>query len=195
MSLPRSTNARRGSSLLEVLVALTVLAVAITGALTGLLTASKDLRQGQLRQYKMALVDAKLQRLRLADKRRLLALALPSPATPPARLAIGTAPWGPDPTPPGADGDLSTGAYFRLRPDGELTLLTGPRPGTPCSATSLPEGTYCREVALTAGMPVDLGAHAGILPAGSSAVTYWVRVARKGEGWSEAVVHHEVMVP
>lgn len=195
MPLPCSTNPRRGFSLLEVLVALAVLAVAITGALTGLLAASKELRQGQLRQHEMALVDAKLQRLRLSDKKRLLALALPSPATPPDRLAIGTPPWAPDPTPAGADGDLSTGAYFRIRPDGELTLLTGLPPGTPCNAASLPEGSYCREVALTAGMPADLGAHAGILPAGSSAVTYWVRVARKGEGRAQAVVHHEVIVP
>lgn len=192
----RSSNAmkaQRGSSLLEVIVALAILALAASGALSGLLTANKDLRQGQLRQYKMALVDATMQRMLLADKTQLQARAVALPATPPAQLAIGAAPWGPDTTSV-VPGDLSTGAYFWVRPDGEITQITGIPAGTKCNAAALPEGSYCREVLLTTGMPVALGTHSAVLPTTALPLTYWVRVARKGEVPITAVVHRKVIV-
>ena len=184
---------RRGSSLIEVIVALAVLALAASGALTGLLAANNDLRQGQLRQYKMALVDATMQRMLLSNKTQLRAAAVPLPAPPPVQLAIGANPWQPDTTAAIAD-DVSTGAYFRVLPNGEITHVTGIPPGTPCNSALLPEGSYCREVLLTTGMPVDLGTHAGIMPAAALPVTYWVRVARRGELPAIAVVQRMVMV-
>lgn len=193
MRSSHATKAQRGSSLIEVFVALAILALAASGALSGLVAANNDLRQGQLRQYKMALVDATMQRMLLSDKTQLRASAVPLPATPPIQLGIGANPWAPDATPAIA-GDLSTGAYFRVLPNGTISHITSVPPGTPCNSATLPEGSYCREVLRTIGMPVALGAHAGIMPAAALPVTYWVRIARRGEGPLLAVVHRKVIV-
>ena len=49
-------------------------------------------------------------------------LAIATPATPPPQQAIGTGNWVKDPTPSVA-GDLSTGAFFRVLPNGDITQL------------------------------------------------------------------------
>ena len=193
MSSRRKQHTQRGFSMLETVIAFAILAVASAGALNGLLAANSDLRKGQLRQYEMALVDATLQRMMLSDKSSSVSSAVPPPATSPPLLPIGAAPWAPDPTSP-SPGDLSRGAYFRVLPDGEITPDTTIPAGTPCNAATLPDGIYCREMVLTSGMPAALGAHAGIMPAQSLPLTFWVRVFRKGENPVNAVVHRMVLV-
>src|SRR6266849_11038400 len=60
-----------GFTMIEALVAMTVLAVGLLGNFMALVQASNLSREGQLRQYKTMLVDTKMQRLLLADKSRL----------------------------------------------------------------------------------------------------------------------------
>ncbi len=184
----------RGSSLLEVLIAMVVLALAATGAVVGLLAASQDVRDGQLFQVKRLLVEARTQRLWLASKAPLLVQAVERPATPPTELEPGTEPWAADPT-PAVPGDPGSGAYFRLSPTGEVESLTGITTGTACNAPELPEGSYCREVLVMRGLPREAtGGAANVLPAGSQPVTVWTRVVRKGDSAERAVVHNEVFV-
>lgn len=184
----------RGSSLLEVLIAMVVLALAAAGAVMGLLAASRDVRDGQLFQVKRLLLEARTQRLWLASKAPLLLLAVERPATLPTELEPGTAPWAADPTPPVA-GDPGSGAYFQLSPTGEVEPLTGITAGTACNDPALPDGSYCREVLVTRGLPLEVtGGAANVLPAGSQPVTVWTRVVRKGDTAERAVAHNEVFV-
>ncbi|MCP3163006.1 type IV pilus modification PilV family protein [Myxococcus qinghaiensis] len=185
---------RRGSSLIEVLIAMVVLALAATGAVGGMVFASRDVHDGQLLQVKRLLLEASTQRLWLAAKGPLLAQAVPRPTQPPTTLAPGAAPWRSDPTVP-VPGDPSSGAYFKLSATGQVEPLAGIPTGTACNDAALPEGTYCREVLVTTGLPLEVPASAtALLPAGSRPVTVWTRVVRKGDTADRAQFHNEVFV-
>lgn len=193
---PTSTGRRgaRGSSILEVLIAMVVLAMAAAGAVAGMLSASRNVRDGQLYQGKRLLAEARTQRLWLADKSALIRDAVPYPASKPEDIPVGTTPWKVDTTAAVA-GDPGSGAYFELDSTGTLKPATGIAAGTACNATAVPRGTYCREVLVTRGLKGGvMPASNSALPPGSSAITVWTRVWRKGEDPSSAVVHSEVFV-
>jgi prepilin-type N-terminal cleavage/methylation domain-containing protein len=68
----RSVRAKIGGfTMIEAMVAMTILAVGLLGNFMALVQASNLSREGQLRQYKTMLVDTKMQRLLLADKSQL----------------------------------------------------------------------------------------------------------------------------
>lgn len=196
MSTPPSLPRRRarGAGILEVLIAMAVLAVAAAGAVGGLLSASRHVREGQFFQEKRMLAEARTQRLRLMNKTDLVLKAEPYPAVPPPEIPVGTAPWQVDATVAVAN-DPGSGAYFETTATGEVKAATGIAPGTACNADPIPKGTFCREVLVTRGMRsgVQPGTNS-VLPPGSSAVTVWTRVWRKGDDASSAVVHSEVFV-
>ena len=185
----------RGVTLIETMVALLILAIASVGAFTTLLSAKGELREGQLRQYKMTLIDTKVQRLWLTSK-----TLLPLPALlPPSTLGLASAPlnssgWSVDGTTP-LPGDLGTGSYFKIISDGTITPLNGATvpavaAGTPCNSAALPVGVYCREVLITQGMLPN-----GALPPGATKVwVYWVRVVRSGEIVDKAALDQVVLV-
>lgn len=184
-----------GMSLIEILIAMAILAAAAGGALAGLVSASQDLREGHVRNTKTMLLDAKLQRLKLSDKAQLAMEALPwdesSPR--PDQLPLGSPPWSADVDPPPSPDpfDVSTGAYFQLAANGEISRVTCA--GCPCNL--VPTGVYCREVALVRGLPVaPTGPARGIVPAASQPYTYWLRISRGGEPLSKAIVHREVII-
>lgn len=183
----------RGFTLMEVLIALVVMLLGASGALLALLTASHDLREGQLRLYKTVLVDASLERARLQDKAGLVASAVSAATLPSDATAISASPWGLDPT-TRVDGDLSTGAYFSVLPNGTIAQLSASStPAVPASTacSAVPVGVYCREVVTTRGAPV---ASPGAIATGASVATIWVRVSRRGEPSSLAAVGREVIV-
>ncbi|MFY1824726.1 type II secretion system protein [Myxococcus fulvus] len=184
--------ARRGASLVEVLVSMGVLALAAAGAVGGMVFASRDVHDGQLLQAKRMMLDASMQRLRLASKAKLVIDAVERPSTFPTDLAPGTAPWKADASTHVA-GDPSSGAYFKLSADGTVEPLAGIPVGTPCNAAALPDGTYCREMLVTKGLPKDPAA-AAVLPPGAQPVTVWARIVRKGDSAARAQAHSEVFV-
>ncbi|AKF84979.1 hypothetical protein MFUL124B02_07695 [Myxococcus fulvus 124B02] len=184
--------ARRGASLIEVLVSMGVLALAAAGAVGGMVFASRDVHDGQLLQAKRMLLDASMQRLRLASKARLVMDAVPRPTTFPTDLAPGTAPWKVDASKP-AEGDPASGAYFRLSATGVVEPLLDIPEGTPCNGDALPEGTYCREMLVTKGLPKDPAPNT-VLPPGAQPVTVWTRLVRKGDTAARAQAHSEVFV-
>lgn len=154
-----------GFTLLEVMIALVILLLASLGVAAGLLAASRDLRAGQLTQYRALLADARVQRVRLADKAALIA------------SASGTLAWVPDPLPAVA-GDLGTGECYYIQPNGEIRTAAGS--GVRC----------CREVAVTQGSSVGAP---GAIAAGAMMATVWVRVTCDDRPW-EQTVRSEVVV-
>lgn len=172
-----------GFTLLETMIALAILAGALVGTLAGFIDAGVHLKEAPLRNTKAILLDAKNQRLMLTNRTELAAV---------------TAAWAPDPTQatvnainmptprptPDPDIDLSIGAFFTLLPNGEITQLDVPA-GTLCSSSSVPNGAYCREMMLTAGMP-----NGSALPSNppwtalsgvANPQTLWIRIYRKGQ--------------
>ncbi|CAM4093412.1 type IV pilus modification PilV family protein [Corallococcus exiguus] len=196
-ALPSSA-ARRGSSLLEVLIATCVLALAAVGAVMGMVAATRDVKDGQVLQGRRMLLEARVQRLWLASKMELANQAIPRPALFPADVALATAPWVLDPSTP-QTGDIGTGAYFRVRPTGQVEPALDVPAGTPCTTvtpdTVLPRDVYCREVLVTQGLPRDLPPAAqAMVPAGALPFTFWTRAYRKGDSLDRAIVHSEVFV-
>lgn len=183
----------RGFTLIEVIVALTITLMVSASVLLALLAASRELREGQLRQYKSVLVDASTQRVRLSDKATLISNAVAAGTLPSTVSAISTAPWTLDPTAVVA-GDLSTGAYFSVLANGQISQL-GPATVPPVPAntacSAVPDGVYCREVVAMKGAPV---AAPGAILAGAPVATVWIRVSRKGEPASMAVSTQEVVL-
>lgn len=179
-----------GFTLLETLVALAILSVAMLGAFAGVIYASTDLRQGQIRQYKVLLLEAKSQRVTLSDKIVLLSQAQVPPTQPPDQTAVGSAPWQVDRSAIVSD-DLATGSYFTILPNGDIQQLSLGGSSVPCNDSSLPDGTYCRELLLTQGLPPGGSA---LLPAPARSFTQWIRVSRKGEPLAAAVVQRKVIV-
>ncbi len=150
----RTTARPLGFTLIETMIAMAILAIGLVGALAALLAASQSMRDGQLRQYKMTLLDATVERFQLQDKSKLVqstlftsAVTQPIPGTPPGPETFprGTAPWTLDscpatwPTgaacPAPANGspnnDPSWGAFFIVLPNGSICAFgalcwTGP---------------------------------------------------------------------
>lgn len=173
-----------GFTLLEVMVALLVLAFASVGAIVSILAASKELREGQLKAHVAGLVDARIQRARLTDKLSLYSQAVTS-ATTPDTVAVGIAPW---------IVDAAEGALFRVLPDGTITsagISDGGTSPSSCGDGAIGAGVFCREVAITQGASVaDAG---GIMMSGTLAATVWVRVSRKGEPLNKAILSRTVI--
>jgi len=201
----------RGFTLIEAMIAMAFLAVGLLGTFMGLVYAANMAREGQLRQYKMELIDAKLNRLMLTDKVALANMVgglqtIPVTLMPPS-VAIGAAPWVMDPSAPDLrtytdgtqilPGDLSVGAVFDVKPDGEIRR----NPGTfaSCVDPAIPVGSYCREVLLHNRMPLPTSApntsiQGNLDGLGSKSFTLWIRVSRKGEDPDLAVVERKVLV-
>jgi len=179
-----------GLSLIEVLISMALLAVAISGALAGLVAAGHELADAHLRQNKTMLLDVKLHRMRLWDKSLLAAQALPRPTTRPDQLPLGSPPWSVD-TSQALGNDWSTGAYFKLSGAGQIERATSVPAGTPCNL--VPRGIYCREVTILRGLPVD-PAVPGLIPQNAQAYTYWVRLSRGGDPLEIALVQREVIL-
>ncbi|MCY1031196.1 type II secretion system protein, partial [Corallococcus sp. BB11-1] len=137
-------------------------------------------------------------RLWLASKSELLLQAVDRPGTFPTEIPFGAAPWKLDPSPASAT-DTGTGAYFRVKPTGEVEPMTGVPANTPCldstPDTVLPKDVYCREVLVTKGLPQDLPPESqALVPPGAMPFTVWTRVYRKGDSLERAAVHSEVFV-
>jgi prepilin-type N-terminal cleavage/methylation domain-containing protein len=169
MKTPRPAS---GFTLIETLIALTVLAIASVGALAAIGASQRQIKDGQTRQYREVLLDATAQRWEVASKLgasaifngngqnltpKAIGTACPG-GTPCNQMAIGT--WDVDPTTPIFDpntnfADLSTGAYYMVNSNGtlvQLTAITSPAvpAGTLCGSGVLPANSYCREVLVTA---------------------------------------------
>ncbi len=201
----RSVCAKAGGfTMIEAMVAMTILAVGLLGNFMALVQASSLSREGQLRQYKTMLVDTKMQRLLLADKSRLPTmvggLQTISDTLYPPSVAIGGAPWvidpsTPDPSVPGP-GDLGKGSVFSLSPNGDVHPLTGTF--TSCADPAIPTGAYCREVLLHNRLPLATAANATVQAnldaAGAQSSTLWIRISRKGDSLGFAVFERKVLV-
>lgn len=193
-----------GFTLIEAMVAMTILAVGLLGNFMALVQASNLSREGQIRQYKTMLVDTKMQRLLLADKSRLPSmvggLQTISATLYPPSVAVGAAPWVIDPSAPDTSvpgpGDLGIGAVFSLSPNGDVHPLTGTF--TSCADPNIPAGAYCREVLLQSKLPLATAANstiqANLDAAGAQSSTLWVRISKKGDNLGFAVFERKVLV-
>jgi prepilin-type N-terminal cleavage/methylation domain-containing protein len=201
----------RGFTLIEAMIAMAFLAVGLLGTFMGLVHAANMAREGQLRQYKMELIDAKLNRLMLADKIAMAnmvgGLQTISNTLMPPTVAIGGSPWVIDPSAPDLrtysdgtqilPGDLGVGAVFDVKPDGEIRR--NPATFLNCADPAIPVGSYCREVLLHNRLPLPTSAPNTLIQGnldgvGSSSFTLWIRVSRKGEDPELAVVERKVVV-
>jgi len=206
-----SSRIRRGGfTLIEAMMALAILAIALLGTLSGLIEATRIAREGQFRQFKTALIDAKVQRLLLADKSALPnmvgGLQTVAPLFLAPSVAIGSAPWLIDPSPPDPSsipptgpipGDLGTGAVFWVWADGEIRPIAGSF--LSCADPAIPAGAYCREVLLHNRLALPGSAQNSQVQGNLDAVnarssTLWIRVSRKGESPSLAVVERKALV-
>jgi prepilin-type N-terminal cleavage/methylation domain-containing protein len=209
MRFPASLE-RRGFTLIEAIIAMTILAIALLGTFMGLVEAARVSREGQLRQYKTELIDAKLQRLLLADKTVLPNMVgglqtVPASLLAPS-LSIGAAPWVIDPSAPDPSslapgspmpGDLGIGSVFQVWPDGEIRPLAGPFAS--CVDPAIPVGAYCREVLLhnrllLPGSAPNTQIQNNLDAVNARSSTLWIRVFRKGESANFAVVERKVLV-
>jgi type II secretory pathway pseudopilin PulG len=206
----RSSATSCGFTLIEAMIAMAFLAVGLLGTFMGIVHAANMAREGQLRQYRMELIDAKLNRLLLADKIALQNMVgglqtIPNTLMPPT-VAIGAAPWVMDPSAPDLStysdgsqkrpGDLGTGAVFRVMPDGEIKPLAGPF--LSCTDPAIPVGSYCREVLLHNKLPLPSSApntpvQGKLDSAGVNSFTLWIRISRVGEAAGLAVVERKVL--
>lgn len=200
----------RGFTLIEAMIAMSILAIALLGTFIGLVQAARVAREGQLRQYKTELIDAKIQRLLLADKilmpTMVGGLQTVSNTVNARDIAIGTAPWIIDPSAPDSTaipstgpmpGDLGVGAVFRVMPDGEIRPLAGTF--TSCADVTIPTGAYCRELLLQNKIVLPTSAQNTSIQAQVDAVnarttTLWIRISRVGEPGNFAVVERKVLV-
>jgi type II secretory pathway pseudopilin PulG len=164
-----------GFTLLETMIALALLFGALVASLAGFIDAGTHLKE--------VLLDAKLQRLMLTNKADLT--TLPGNWVPDPTQAIVNTINMPTPRPiPDPNIDLSIGAFFKILPNGEITQLNVPD-GTLCSSTTVPDGSYCREMMLTAGMPSGSSlppnpqwtALTGVI----NPRTLWIRLYKKGQ--------------
>ena len=207
----RAVRQGRGFTLIEVMVSLVVLALAIVGSLSAVIATGRELKDGQTRQVRGLLGDASARRFMLAAKG--LGSAFQGAAQPVTlcggpcnQVPIGMMPWAVDNTTV-IPGDLSTGAYFRVFGNGEVTQITPVSvptaipATTPCSG-AIPPGVYCRETLITKGGPVVVSAtgtfttwppSAGggfALPATVPAMdvfTVWIRLSKKGDQPTDAI--------
>ena len=174
---------RRGFSLIEVMISLAIMLVGAVGAMAGIINANKALYEGQRRLYKSILIDNTLARVRMQNKELLNKGAQATTApTMPNLEAIGTGHWLRDPTVI-AGNDLSTGSLFFVGPNGSLMRCNpGTQPSCPaaittCADATIPNGVFCREIAVTrSAASFTPGA---IVPAGAFVSTVWVSVIEK----------------
>ena len=199
-----------GFTLIEAIIAMGILAIALLGTLSGLIEATRIAREGQFRQYKTALIDAKVQRLLLADKSTLPnmvgGLQTVAPLFLAPSVAIGSAPWLIDPSPPDPSsipptgpmpGDLGTGSVFRVLPNGEIRPIAGVF--LSCADPAIPVGAYCREVLLhnrlaLSGSAPNTQVQNNLDAVNARSSTLWIRVSRKGEVSTLAVVERKSVV-
>lgn len=192
---------RRGFSLIEVMMALVVLAVASTGALTGLIFASKQFRLGQNTSHGTILAERLLQRVRLANKQKIITAAqtytgggrpenlVASNST----TATAANPWVPSSATSTVLGnlsddgsaDFSRGTFFTVDGTGieQRKTLSGI---TTCSAMlaasyQVAGGVFCREFAITKASMLASATTSGTISATTNAAEVMVRVFRKGE--------------
>lgn len=170
-----------GFTLIEVMIALAVLAIGIVGGLAGIISAAEAIRDGQRRQHKMALLDARGQQFLLMDKTNIDTSAVNPPSTAANRLALGAAPWALDVANPG---DVSSSPWFKIAGDGTVTAV--PLTGSPTACGTQPSGVYCRESFLMRGAPATL--NAATIPAGATAYTLWTRISRTGDTVDTAIL-------
>lgn len=189
-----------GFTLIEVTVALVVLAIAALGALSAIMASSKTLKEGQLRQFAVALAEAHGQKWTLADKGLVASKAVSWPGTSPDQLPLSdTTTWKLDPTtplqvtssPPTYQDAVGVGAFFKVDTLGSIAPVW-PVPSystsDTCQTVSVPVGTFCRQVAVVKGLP------SGAAPPSGTAYTVWTRVWRVGQSAGSAVTHREVIV-
>jgi len=215
----QSRQRRAGFSLLEVMMALVVLLVALVGAVAGLIAGAQSFHDGQIRQSRMVLAEAKMQWLEMSL--RSGAGGSPPPIDSvafvggstgpmgswlaagttgnPENNAIGTSPWFPDPTPStcpsgctniGAT-NLSTGAYFNITADGTITHNTTVAANTTCDA--VPAGVYCREIYIAKGMETTTWPSDTGAAITTQPYTIWVRIAKAGESTTQMVTQRDVV--
>lgn len=182
--------------------ALTVLAVASTGALSGLIYASKQLKLGQNTAHGTILAERLLQRARLANKQKIILAAQTytgggrpeSLAASASLTATAANPWVPSTATNSVLGDLSDdsssdfsrGAFFTIDGSGleKRVVLSGI---TTCSAmlsaarTVAPGGIFCRELAITKAAMLSAATASGTIATGVPSAEIMVRVIRKGE--------------
>jgi prepilin-type N-terminal cleavage/methylation domain-containing protein len=200
-----------GFTLIEVMISLVVLALAIVGSLSAVIAAGKELRDGQTRQIRGLLGDASAKRWMLASTLPTSTLVTRAALNPIGTAcgtacsvhAIGAAPWVVDPTVV-IPGDLSTGAYFKVFGNGEVTQITATTTpavplNTPCGDPLIPKNVYCREVAFTVGGPPIVSATGSFptwppalpgswtTPVGSNLYTVWIRLSKKGDTINDAI--------
>jgi|GEM_PF-1732482 len=215
MARPTHSPRAAGFTLIEVLIALMIVATGSVGALLALLHAQGALHDGQVRQSKMVLIDAKAQRLSLLDKALLqsgkagmVPVAQPEPLPGLETRVAGSGSWILDPTAPTVaasttDGvaDLGTGTYFRLEGSGKIRYATTVAANTACA--DVPAQVYCREILVTLGLPMavgtisaggtSLGDNTAILATNAKTYTIWTRVSEGGD-LQHAVVGWRVVV-
>lgn len=210
---PRPSRAA-GFTLIEVMIALVIVATGSVGAILALLHAQDALHEGQVRQSKMLLIDAKAQRLKLLDKTLLqngkagmVPVAQPEALPGLKTRAAGSGSWIVDPTPAVAGAsaevvaDLGAGAYFRLDGSGTIQYATSVAANTACA--DVPAHVFCREILITQGLPVgvgvihaggaELGDNAALLAATARPFTVWTRIT-EGGNLNKAVVGWQVVV-
>ncbi len=194
-----------GFTMIDAMIAMTLLAIGLLGTFMGLVQASNVTREGQLRQYKTMLVDTKMQRLLLADKSTLPnmvgGLQTISVSLYPPLVAIGGAPWLIDPSAadtslPGP-GDLGRGAVFTLTADGKVQPIAGSF--SSCADPTIPNGAYCREVLLHNKLPLSASApnsqvQLNLDAAGAQSSTLWVRISKRGDPLSFSAFERKVLV-
>jgi type II secretory pathway pseudopilin PulG len=197
--------------LIEVMMALTVLAVASAGALTGLIFASKQLRLGQNTSHGTILAERLLQRVRLANKQKIMLaaqvysgsgkvekVAWSSAATVTSTGGTGSAANPFIPTnvagtvlgnltvPTVEDGDFSRGAFFKVDGAGVEARATPAGGVTDCnglmtSGVGVDPGMYCRELAITSATTLSAALASGAVDSATLKAEVVVRVFRKGE--------------
>jgi hypothetical protein len=184
-----------GFTMIDAMIAMTLLAIGLLGTFVGLIQASNVTREGQLRQYKTMLVDKSVLPTMLGGLQTIL------PTVYPPALPIGSAPWIIDPSAadtslPGP-GDLGRGAVFTLLADGEVQPIAGTF--LSCADPTIPNGAYCREVLLHNQLPLPGSAtnsqvQANLNAAGARSSTLWVRISRRGDSLDYSAFERKVLV-
>jgi|GEM_PF-3702580 prepilin-type N-terminal cleavage/methylation domain-containing protein len=193
---------QRGFSLMEVMVALGVLAFASSGALAGLIFASKQFKLGQNSSHGTVLAERLMQRVRLANKQKIINAATTWTGSRPQSTAASVAPWvtaSGNTTVLGnlsddGSADFSRGAFFTVDGMGveQRKTIAGINTCADMLTTAaVPGGIFCREMAIvtttTSCTPgptcPTLGAalYTQGLQSGTAAAEVLVRVWRKGE--------------
>jgi prepilin-type N-terminal cleavage/methylation domain-containing protein len=186
-------SSQRGFSLLETLIAASVMLVAMTGAIAGLTNASSNITMGQAQQYKGAMAESFAQLMMLKSRALVAAQAVAFPATRPDQIPEGGAPW-----------IMDTAGLFRIPEGGQATAFVPGTMPTGCNdSVNIKPFVYCREYVVTKQMPdgaMPTPCNAASCPPAAAwpttmgaAYTVWVRVNRMGDRPEQAVILREVI--